>query len=55
MNIKREKIWAKFFIAEGDITILVGNDILEPLGSLTYTETGVIKFARGTDDDNYEI
>ena len=46
MNIKGEKVKAKFFVVEGDIPILVGNDILEPLGAIIYTETGEIEFDR---------
>ena len=47
MNIKGERIKARFFVVEGDnIPILVENDILEPLGSVIYTETGVIEFER---------
>ena len=47
MNIKGERIKAKFFVVEGDnIPILMGNDILEPLGAVIYTETGVIEFVK---------
>ena len=47
MNIKGEKIKAKFFVVEGDnIPILMGNDILEPQGAVIYTETGVITFVK---------
>ena len=48
MNIKGEKIKARFYVVEGDhnIPILIGNDILEPLGAIIYTETGVIEFER---------
>ena len=44
MNIKGEKIRANFFVVEGEIPILIGNDILEPLGAIIYTKNGVIQF-----------
>jgi hypothetical protein len=47
MSIKGEKVKAKFFVVEGDnIPILMGNDILEPLCAVIYTETGVIEFVK---------
>ena len=48
MNIKGEKIKAKFFVVEDDnIPILMGNDIPEPLGgAVICTETGVITFVK---------
>ena len=43
MNIKGERIKAKFFVVEGDnIPIIMGNNIL----AVIYTETGVIEFAK---------
>ena len=44
--IKGEKVGAKFFVVDCEVPILIGNDILEPLGAIIYTETGLIDFDR---------
>ena len=46
MNIGDEEVRAKFFVVDGENPILIGNDILEPLGAVIYTETGLIDFNR---------
>ena len=44
--IKGEKVGAKFFVVDGEVPILIGNDILEPLGAIIYTQTGLIDWKK---------
>ena len=46
MDIKGVKISAQFFVIDGDVPILIGNDILEPLGANIYTGTSVLEFSK---------
>ena len=46
MNVKGVKIAARFFVVDGDVPILIGNDILEPLGAIIYTENGDLEFSK---------
>ena len=40
------EIDASFFVVDGDVPILIGNDLLKPLGAIIYTETGVLQFSK---------
>ena len=46
LNVKGVKIAAKFFVVDGKVPILIGNDILEPLGAIIYTENGDLEFSK---------
>ena len=45
-NLEGVTVEAKFFVVDGEVPILIGNDILEPLGAVIYTETGVLEFSK---------
>ena len=46
IKIQDKEIFAKFYIIEGNVPILVGNDILEPLGGVIDTNERFIDFKR---------
>ena len=46
LQIKGVKVAAKFYVIDGNVPILIGNDILEPLGAIIYTETGDLEFSK---------
>ena len=46
LDIKGVKVAAKFYVIDGNVPILIGNDILEPLGAIIYTETGDLEFSK---------
>ena len=43
MNLRDVVIKGKFFIVDGDIPILIGNDIIEPLGGSIHTKERVLE------------
>ena len=46
MDLEGVTIDASFFVVDGDVPILIGNDLLEPLGAIIYTETCVLEFSK---------
>ena len=47
LDLEGVTIDAGFFVVDGaDVPILIGNDILEPLGAIIYTETDVLEFSK---------
>ena len=46
IKIKDKEIFAKFYVIEGNVPILIGNDILEPLGGVIDTGKRFITFKR---------
>ena len=46
LRIKDIEIFAKFYIIEGNLPILIGNDIIEPLGGVIHTDERYIEFNR---------
>ena len=46
LNIEEAEFDAKFFVINGDIPILIGNDILEPLGGVIDIDERFIEFKK---------